>query len=94
MKSENGQGGSNPFEARHAEIIARTLSWADEAAAGHDYTEALRWAEMVRNLGGALPDDYVVKRRRWLQALEQSAKSSKPTEPPDMRRSSSADQCT
>ena len=94
MKSENGHEGANEFEARHAEIIARTLRWADEAAARHDYGEALRWAETVRGLGNALPDDYETKRRRWRQALEQCARSSRPTGLPHGRRSSSSDQRT
>ena len=68
--SENGHEGPIDFEATHAAIIARTLCWADEAAARQDYGEALRWAETVRGLADALPADYEAKRRRWLRALE------------------------
>lgn len=28
--SDSGDDGSNAFESKHAEIIARTLRWADE----------------------------------------------------------------
>jgi hypothetical protein len=94
MKSHNGHEDANEFEATHAEIIARTLRWADQAAARQDYDEALRWAETVRGLGNALPDDYETKRRRWRQALEQCARSPRPTELPRSRRSSSSDQRT
>jgi len=69
--SENSHGGPNDFEARHAAIMARTLRWADQAAARQDYGEALRWVETVRRFGHALPDDYEAKRRRWLLALGQ-----------------------
>ena len=39
--NENDHGGPKDFEAAHAAIIARTLRWADEAAARQDYGEAL-----------------------------------------------------
>lgn len=61
---------SNPFEAEHAAIIARTLRWADEAAARHDYAEAVRWVETIRSLGEELPDDYGAKRETWLRAID------------------------
>ena len=69
MMVENSHEDPNDFEARHAAIIARTLQWADEAAARQDYGEALRWVETVRCFGNALPDDYEAKRRRWMLAL-------------------------
>jgi hypothetical protein len=56
---------SNTFESQHAEIIGRTLRWADEAAARQDYVEALRWVETVQGLGEALPGQYEAKRRVW-----------------------------
>jgi hypothetical protein len=58
------------FEARHAAIIGRTLGWADDAAARHDYTQAVRWLETVRALGEDLPDEYRTKHARWLNAIE------------------------
>ena len=57
------------FEARHAAIIARTLSWADEAAARHDYAEAVRWVETIRSLGEELPHEFEAKREVWLRSL-------------------------
>jgi len=58
------------FEAQHAAIIARTLRWADEAAARHDYVEAVRWVETIRSLGQGLPDEYEAKRESWLGAID------------------------
>jgi len=58
------------FEAKHAAIIARTLGWADEAAARHDYTQAVRWVDTVRGLGHDVPDEYEAKRQGWLDAVD------------------------
>jgi non-homologous end joining protein Ku len=58
------------FEARHAAIIARTLRWADEAAARRDYVRAVHWIEAVRRLGDALPDEYEAKRETWVNAID------------------------
>jgi hypothetical protein len=58
------------FEANHAAIIARTLGWADEAAARLDYVQAVRWVETVRGLGHDLPDAYGAKHETWLNAIE------------------------
>jgi len=58
------------FEAQHAAIVARTLRWADEAAARDDYVEALRWVETIRGLGEELPDEYEAKRESWLGAID------------------------
>lgn len=80
--SKQGQGttgdcdGSNTFESQHAEIIGRTLRWADEAAARRDYVEALRWVEAVRGLGEALPAHYEAKRRVWRQLASAEGRSS------------------
>ena len=57
------------FEAQHAAIIARTLGWADEAAARRDYAEAIRWIETVRALGNELSREYKAKHARWLNAI-------------------------
>lgn len=57
------------FEANHAAIIARTLGWADEAAARHDYVQAVRWVETVRGLGDEVPGEYEAKREVWLDAI-------------------------
>jgi hypothetical protein len=62
---------ANPFEAQHAAIVARTLRWADEAAARHDYVEAIRWVETIQSLGEGLPPEYEAKRETWLGAIDQ-----------------------
>ena len=67
--SENSHETPNDFEATHAAIIARTLRWADEAAARQDFSEAVRWVDTVRSISAGLPSDYEAKRRRWLKAL-------------------------
>jgi hypothetical protein len=69
----SGDDGSDGFESRHAQIIARTLRWADEAAARRDYVEALRWVETVRSLGEPLPGVYEAKRRAWLRSASASS---------------------
>jgi hypothetical protein len=71
--SDSGEDGSNAFESKHAEIIARTLRWADEAAARRDYVEALRWVETVRRIGEPLPGHYEAKRRTWLRLASASS---------------------
>ena len=71
--SEGSGNPSNAFESKHAAIIARTLRWADEAAARRDYVEALRWVETVRSLGEALPEHYEAKRRVWRQLASASS---------------------
>lgn len=71
--SGSGDGPSDRFESKHAAIIARTLRWADEAAARCDYDEALRWIETVRSLGESLPQHYETKRRAWLQLASASS---------------------
>jgi hypothetical protein len=58
------------FEARHAAILARTLRWADDAAARHDYAQAVHWVETVRGLGHDLPAEYEAKRDMWLRAID------------------------
>jgi len=58
------------FEANHAAIIARTLRWADSAAARGDYRRAVHWVKTVGDLGHELPAEYAVKRDMWLNAIE------------------------
>jgi hypothetical protein len=64
------------FEAQHAAIIARTLGWADEAAARRDYAQAVRWVETVRGLGNELPGEYKAKHARWQNAIETEPRTS------------------
>jgi hypothetical protein len=63
------------FEARHAAILARTLRWADDAAARQDYAQAVHWVETVRGLGHDLPKEYETKRARWLNARDRERHS-------------------
>ncbi|MGO9907162.1 MAG: hypothetical protein ACLP4R_03845 [Solirubrobacteraceae bacterium] len=58
------------FEARHAAILARTLRWADDAAARQDYAQAVHWVETVRGLGHDLPAEYEAKRDMRLNAID------------------------
>jgi hypothetical protein len=71
-RTDGGEDASSAFESKHAAIIARTLRWADEAAARRDYLEALRWIETVRSVGETLPEDYEAKRRAWLRLASAS----------------------
>lgn len=50
---------------QHVAAVARTLSWADEAAASGDYAEALAWLATVEAVGDALTGAYLAKRREW-----------------------------
>lgn len=84
---ENGHEARRDFEATHAAIIARTLRWADEAAARQEYSEAVRWVETVRNVSDALPAVYETKRRRWIHALDRSGTPATPTAPSQGRPS-------
>jgi len=56
-------------EAKHRAAVARTLRWADEAAARHDYNDAVAWAQAVEATGEQLPKAYQAKRRAWLLAM-------------------------
>jgi hypothetical protein len=62
---DNAHDPSSTFESKHAAIVATTLRWADEAAARHDYVEAVRWVETIRSVGQRLPEQYEAKRRAW-----------------------------
>lgn len=71
--TDGGEDASSAFESKHAAIIARTLRWADEAAARRDYVEALRWIETLRSVGEPLPKHYETKRRDWVQLASASS---------------------
>lgn len=70
--SNNSDDRSSAFESRHTEIVARTLRWADEAAARCDYVEALRGSRRFEASANPLPKDYEVKRRAWLRLASAS----------------------
>jgi hypothetical protein len=54
---------------RHKAAVARSLGWAEEAAARGDYAEALSWVQVVQAIGDQIPIEYQTKRRAWLSAL-------------------------
>lgn len=55
--------GSTP--ERHRAAIARTVSWAEEAAARGDYGTALSWLATVEAVEGRLPPALDAKQRVW-----------------------------
>lgn len=80
VNSQTNMSGSEPdraaaFEAKHAAIIAKTLSWADDAAARREYTDAVRWVETVRGLGHDLPAEYEAKRDMWLDEIDRNRRA-------------------
>lgn len=60
-----GIGARREAGDRHRVAVARTLAWADEAAARGEYGEALAWLETVEAVDSDLPQPYVVKRAAW-----------------------------
>jgi hypothetical protein len=54
---------------RHPQAVARTLSWADEAADRGDHRDALAWLAVIEQVDGALPSMYETKRAAWIDAL-------------------------
>jgi hypothetical protein len=50
---------------RHRAAVARTLGWADEAAARHDFHDALAWLKTLEAIGETLPDHYLRKQEAW-----------------------------
>jgi hypothetical protein len=57
--------GSTP--ERHRAALARTLSWAEEAAASGDYSTALSWLATIEAVEGGLPPAVDAKQRAWAQ---------------------------
>lgn len=55
-------------DARHQAAVARSLSWADDAAARGDHTDALAWLGAIEAIGEQLTPEYHAKRETW-QAL-------------------------
>ena len=56
-------------EDRHLAAVARSLGWAEEAAACGDYADALSWVGVVEAIGDVIPIEYETKRQAWLTAL-------------------------
>ncbi len=58
---------------RHPQAVARTLSWADEAADRGDHGDALAWLAVIETIDGTLPPTYETKRAAWLDAINRNA---------------------
>ncbi len=56
-----------PGLTKHQAAVLHTLSWADEAAAGHDYAGALEWLHVIEAIGDPLPEEHQRKRAAWAQ---------------------------
>jgi hypothetical protein len=57
-----------PGLTKHEAAIFHTLSWADEAAADHDYADALEWLDLIEAIGDRLPEEHQRKRATWALA--------------------------
>jgi hypothetical protein len=57
---------------RHLAAVARSFSWAEEAAARGEYADALSWVAVVEAIGDLIPVEYQTKRRAWLSALAEN----------------------
>jgi hypothetical protein len=55
---------------RHQAAVARTLAWADEAAARGDFADALAWLNTLTAIGEPLPARYLLKREDWLGRVQ------------------------
>ena len=53
---------------QHEAAMFHTLSWADEAAADHDYAGALAWLDVIEAIGDPLPAEHQRKRASWALA--------------------------
>lgn len=74
--SAAGPGGRGQVDDRHSAAVARTLSWADDAAARGEYRDALAWLETVEAVDTDLPQPYAIKRAAWRRLAEDSAPRS------------------
>jgi hypothetical protein len=52
----------------HEAAVRHTLSWADKAAADHDYAGAVAWLDVIEAIGCPLPDEQLRKRATWALA--------------------------
>ena len=57
-----------PGLTQHEAAIRHTLSWADEAAADHDYAGALGWLDLIEAIGDRLPEEHRRKQATWALA--------------------------
>lgn len=59
---------------KHRRAVRNTLGWADAAAAGGDYLDAIAWLDMLTAIGDELPIDYRIKRAAWRTALQRQGR--------------------
>lgn len=59
-------------QERHVAAVARTLGWAEEAAARDDYVDAIGWVQVIEAIGDELTQGYKTKRQEWCTALAES----------------------
>ena len=57
-----------PRIQHHNAAVARTLAWANEAAARHEYADALSWLAVLDAIGDPLPAGYATKQAAWTLA--------------------------
>ena len=57
-------------DTRHSAAIARSLGWADDAAARDDYTDALLRLLTIEAIGDQLTPEYHAKRQAWLELAD------------------------
>ncbi len=58
---------------KHEAAVMRTLAWADEAAADHDYAGALDWLAVITAIGCPLSDEHLGKQAAWAVAAREAA---------------------
>jgi hypothetical protein len=54
---------------KHANAVAQSLCWADDAALRGDHADALGWLDAVDAVCGGLPAEYERKRGAWIKAV-------------------------
>jgi hypothetical protein len=69
------RGAQVSADDRHLAAVARSLGWADQAAARGDYADALSWVGVVEAIGDLIPTEYQTKRQAWLGALAENRAS-------------------
>ncbi len=57
-----------PGLTKHEAAVSNTLSRADDAAADHDYADALAWLDVIEAIGDSLPEEHQRKRATWALA--------------------------
>jgi hypothetical protein len=55
---------------RYRAAVARSLSWADEAAENGDHADALSWLRTIEAIGDQLNAEYQAKRQLWMALAE------------------------